>query len=91
MLSITLKCNLLILYRFHCKDGKNWLGKRKKVEQYYEDRYDKIQDYKFKRASSADFYRRASEPITNKNEKQKKKLGEKIYEQTEKQLASMPD
>ena len=46
----------------------------------------KNKDYKFKRAASVDFYRRATEPITEKNEEQTKK----IEEQTGKQLPLMP-
>ena len=37
-------------------------------------------DYKFRRAASADFYRRATEPSTEEIEEQTKKLGEKIDE-----------
>ena len=66
---------------------KKLAGKKKKVEQYYKDWYDKIKNYKFKRAASADFYRRATEPITGKIEEQTKK----IEEQTEKQLALVPN
>ena len=66
---------------------KELAGKKKKVEQYYEDWYDKVKDYKFKRAASTDFYRRSTKPITEKNEEQTKK----IEEQTEKQLTLVPD
>ena len=47
--------------------GEKIAGKKKKVEQYYEDWYDKVKDYKFKRAASADFYRRATKQITKQN------------------------
>ena len=60
MLSINIEMSLQRL--------KELAGKKKKVEQYYEDWYDKRKDFKFKRAASEDFYRRATEPITEKNE-----------------------
>ena len=55
------------------------IGREKEKGQYYEDWYDKIKDYNFKGATSADFYRRATKPITEKIEEQTKK----IEEQTE--------
>ena len=77
MLSMPLKCYLLI-YRCHCKDRKNSPEKRKRSNNIMETGMIKLRIINLN-----DFYRRATEPITEKIEEQTRKLGEKIEGQTE--------